>query len=88
MVDVSNVNETSPEANWNRRADRQTSTRTDRRTDGQANLCVGRLRLQKEIWIYLITQTSDFICEICLKIVTVFSPFLFTLEMNDQDSKL
>ena len=39
MLDVSIVNETSPEANWNRRADRQTG--------GQANLCVGRLRLQK-----------------------------------------
>ena len=39
MVDVSILNETSPEANWNRRADRQ--------ADRQATLCVGRLRLQK-----------------------------------------
>ena len=43
MVDVSNVNETSSEANWNRRVDGQTG----RQTGGHANLCVGRLRLQK-----------------------------------------
>ena len=39
MVDVSIVNETTPEANWNRQASGQAG--------GQANLCVGRLRLQK-----------------------------------------
>ena len=42
MVDVSIVNETSQEANWNRRAGRQTHRQAVR----QANLCVGRLRLQ------------------------------------------
>ena len=41
MLDVSIVNETSPEANWNGQAGRQ--------ADGQANLCVGRLRLQKQV---------------------------------------
>ena len=40
MVDVSIVNNTSPEANWN--------GQTGRQTDRQANLCVGRLRLQKQ----------------------------------------
>ena len=40
MLDVSIVNETSPEANWNGQADRQ--------ADRQTNLCVGRLRLQKD----------------------------------------
>ena len=39
MLDVSIVNVTSPEANWNRQ--------TDGQADRQANLCVGRLRLQK-----------------------------------------
>ena len=39
MVDVSIVHETSPEANWKRQADRQAG--------GRANLCIGRLRLQK-----------------------------------------
>ena len=39
MVDVTIVNETSPEANWNWQAGRQTG--------GQTNLCIGRLRLQK-----------------------------------------
>ena len=32
MVDVSIGNETSPEANWNRQADRQTGGRTDGQT--------------------------------------------------------
>ena len=32
LLDNSIVNETSPEANWNRRADRQTDGRTDRQT--------------------------------------------------------
>ena len=41
MVDVSIVNETPPEANWKRQ--------TGRRTGRQANLCVGRLRLQKPL---------------------------------------
>ena len=35
MVDVSIVNETSPEANWNRQTDRQTNRQEDRRTGGQ-----------------------------------------------------
>ena len=43
MLDISIVNETSPEANWNRRADRQAGRQADR----QGNLCDGRLRLQK-----------------------------------------
>ena len=43
MLDISIVNETSPEANWNRQADRQTG----RQADGRTNLCIGRLRLQK-----------------------------------------
>ena len=42
MLDVSIVNETSPEANWNRQ--------TGRQIGGQANLCVERLRLQKLIF--------------------------------------
>ena len=29
MLDISIVNETSPEANWNRQADRQTGRQTD-----------------------------------------------------------
>ena len=45
MVDVSIENETSPEANCNR----QTGGRADRQADGQANLCVGRLHLQKSM---------------------------------------
>ena len=32
MLDVSIVNETSPEANWNRQTGRQTDRRADRRT--------------------------------------------------------
>ena len=32
MVDVSIVNENSPEANWNRQADKQTDRQTDRQT--------------------------------------------------------
>ena len=53
MVDVSIVNETSPEANWNRQTDRQ------------ANLYVGRLRLQKfkkqeeGLRIFKIMKTKD-----------------------------
>ena len=43
MVDVSIVNETSPEANWNRKTGRQTDRQADRQTgrqtDRQANLC-------------------------------------------------
>ena len=45
MLDVSNVNETSPEANWNRQ--------TGRQADRQANLCVGRLRLQKQDQLFI-----------------------------------
>ena len=43
MLDISIVNETSPEANWNW----QTGRQADRQADGQTNLCIGRLRLQK-----------------------------------------
>ena len=38
MVDVSIVNKTSPEANWNRQAGRQ----ADRQAGGLTNLGVGR----------------------------------------------
>ena len=36
MLDISIVNETSPEANWNRQADRQTDRQTNKQTDRQA----------------------------------------------------
>ena len=51
MLDISIVNETSPEANWNRQMGRQ--------TDGQANLCVGRLRLQKQMQPNVTTPTTS-----------------------------
>ena len=53
MVDVSIVNETSPEANWNRQRGRQ--------TDRQANLCVGRMRLQK-LWDILREREDAIFC--------------------------
>ena len=42
MLDISIVNETSPEANWNRQTDRQIDRQTDRQTDGQAGRQTGR----------------------------------------------
>jgi len=60
MVDVSIVNETSPEANWNRQAGRQAGRQTGRQADRQAggltNLGVGRHAPPKRIVM----------CESCL----------------------